>query len=127
MTENNFSYEVIFVDDGSRDNSWKVIKQLFQENNCIKGIKFRRNYGKSAALNIGFQKAQGDVIITMDADLQDSPEEIPELYKMIIDEGYDLVSGWKKVRYDSTFAKNIPSKFWRGVRKGGWFIIKNIF
>jgi glycosyltransferase involved in cell wall biosynthesis len=111
MKENNFSYEVLFIDDGSRDKSWQVIEQLHQENSCFKGIKFRRNYGKSAALNTGFLKAQGDVVITMDADLQDSPEEIPELYKMITEEGYDLVSGWKKVRYDSTFAKNIPSKF----------------
>jgi len=111
MNESNFTYEVLFIDDGSRDKSWQVIEQLHQENNCIKGIKFRRNYGKSAALNTGFQKAEGNVIITMDADLQDSPEEIPEMYRMITEEGYDLVSGWKKVRYDSTFAKNIPSKF----------------
>jgi len=111
MNEHNFSYEVLFVDDGSRDKSWQVIEQLHRENKCMKGIKFRRNYGKSAALNTGFQKAEGDVVITMDADLQDSPEEIPELYRMITEEGYDLVSGWKKVRYDSTFAKNIPSKF----------------
>jgi glycosyltransferase involved in cell wall biosynthesis len=111
MNENNFSYEILFIDDGSRDKSWQIIELLHKENNCVKGIKFRRNYGKSAALNTGFQKAEGDVIITMDADLQDSPEEIPELYKMIMKEGYDLVSGWKKVRYDSTFAKNIPSKF----------------
>jgi len=111
MDEHNFSYEVLFIDDGSRDRSWQVIEQLHQENSCMKGIKFRRNYGKSAALNTGFLKAQGDVVITMDADLQDSPEEIPELYKMITEEGFDLVSGWKKVRYDSTFAKNIPSKF----------------
>jgi len=111
MNENQFSYEVLFIDDGSRDKSWQVIEQLHQENPCVKGIKFRRNYGKSAALNTGFQKAEGDVVITMDADLQDSPEEIPELYKMITEKGYDLVSGWKKVRYDSTFAKNIPSKF----------------
>jgi len=111
MHEHQFSYEVLFIDDGSRDKSWQVIERLHQENSCIKGIKFRRNYGKSAALNTGFLKAEGDVIITMDADLQDSPEEIPELYRMITEEGYDLVSGWKKVRYDSTFAKNIPSKF----------------
>jgi glycosyltransferase involved in cell wall biosynthesis len=111
MTGNNFSYEVLFIDDGSRDKSWQIIEQLHQQNACFKGVKFRRNYGKSAALNTGFQKAQGDVVITMDADLQDSPEEIPELYRMITEEGYDLVSGWKKVRYDSTFAKNIPSKF----------------
>jgi len=111
MTENNFSYEVLFIDDGSRDKSWQTIEMLHQQNDCFKGIKFRRNYGKSAALNTGSHKAAGDVIITMDADLQDSPEEIPVLYKMIIEEDYDLVSGWKKVRYDSTFAKNIPSKF----------------
>jgi len=111
MAENNFSYEVLFIDDGSRDKSWQVIEQLHQQNRCFKGIKFRRNYGKSAALNTGFHKAKGDVIITMDADLQDSPDEIPELYRMIMEGGYDLVSGWKKVRYDSTFAKNIPSKF----------------
>ncbi|MCL1850930.1 MAG: glycosyltransferase family 2 protein [Bacteroidetes bacterium] len=111
MNAHNFSYEVLFIDDGSRDKSWQVIEQLHKENPCFKGVKFRRNYGKSAALNTGFQKAQGEVIITMDADLQDSPDEIPELYKMITEDGYDLVSGWKKVRYDSTFAKNIPSKF----------------
>ena len=111
MTENNFSYEVLFIDDGSRDKSWQIIEQLHQENECFKGVKFRRNYGKSAALNTGFQRAEGDVIITMDADLQDSPEEIPDLYRMITEDGHDLVSGWKKVRYDSTFAKNIPSKF----------------
>ena len=111
MTERRFSYEIIFIDDGSKDNSWSVIEQLKEKNPHIKGIKFRRNYGKSAALNVGFFKASGDVVITMDADLQDSPEEIPELYSMITEEGYDLVSGWKKVRYDSTFAKNIPSKF----------------
>jgi len=111
MIENDFTYEVLFIDDGSRDKSWQVIAQLHQENPCFKGVKFRRNYGKSAALHTGFQKAQGDVVITMDADLQDSPEEIPELYRMITEEGYDLVSGWKRVRYDSTVAKNIPSKF----------------
>ena len=111
MTENNFSYEVLFIDDGSRDKSWQIIEQLHQENECFKGVKFRRNYGKSAALNTGFQRAEGDVIITMDADLKDSPEEIPDLYRMITEDGHDLVSGWKKVRYDSTFAKNIPSKF----------------
>jgi glycosyltransferase involved in cell wall biosynthesis len=111
MNNNNFSYEVLFIDDGSRDKSWQVIEQLHKKNSCFKGIKFRRNYGKSAALNTGFLHAEGDVVITMDADLQDSPEEIPELFGMITEEGYDLVSGWKKVRYDSTFAKNIPSKF----------------
>jgi len=111
MTQHNFSYEVLFIDDGSRDKSWQIIEQLHQQNESIKGIKFRRNYGKSAALNTGFQKAKGEVVITMDADLQDSPEEIPELYKMITEADYDLVSGWKKVRYDATFTKNIPSKF----------------
>ena len=97
MEENNFSYEVWMVDDGSTDESWKVIRRLAAENRCIKGIKFQRNYGKSAALNEGFRKAQGRVIITMDADLQDSPDEIPGLYSMIVNDGYDLVSGWKKV------------------------------
>ena len=111
MVANNFSYEVIMVDDGSKDNSWKVIEELRAKNPCYKGVKFRRNYGKSAALNVGFGHVEGDVVITMDADLQDSPDEIPELYRMIKEEGYDLVSGWKKVRYDSKLAKNIPSKF----------------
>jgi glycosyltransferase involved in cell wall biosynthesis len=96
MVSNNFSYEVILVDDGSTDNSWKVINQLNKKFNKIKGIKFRRNYGKSAALHTGFGQAEGDVVITMDADLQDSPDEIPELYRMILKDGYDLVSGWKK-------------------------------
>lgn len=111
MDENHFSYEVIMVDDGSKDKSWQVIEDLRKKNPCYKGIKFRRNYGKSAALNVGFSHTQGDVVITMDADLQDSPDEVPELYRMIKEEGYDLVSGWKKVRYDSKLAKNIPSKF----------------
>ncbi len=111
MNEHGFSYEVIMVDDGSKDNSWQVIEELRAKNDCYKGIKFRRNYGKSAALNVGFGQAQGDVVITMDADLQDSPDEVPELYRMIKEDGYDLVSGWKKVRYDSKIAKNIPSKF----------------
>lgn len=111
MDEHGFDYEVIMVDDGSKDDSWNVIQQLRSQNNRYKGIKFRRNYGKSAALNVGFAAANGDVVITMDADLQDSPEEIPELYHIIKNEGYDLVSGWKKKRYDSTLAKNIPSKF----------------
>ena len=110
MNEHGFSYEVIMVDDGSKDNSWQVIEGLRAKNDCYKGIKFRRNYGKSAALNVGFGQAQGDVVITMDADLQDSPDEVPELYRMIKEDGYDLVSGWKKVRYDSKIAKNIPSK-----------------
>ena len=111
MQEHGFSYEVIMVDDGSKDNSWAVIESLREKNPCYKGIKFRRNYGKSAALNVGFGAAQGDVVITMDADLQDSPDEVPELRRMICEEGYDLVSGWKKKRYDSKLAKNIPSKF----------------
>ena len=110
MLENNYSYEIIFVDDGSTDNSWKVIEQLRGKNPNIKGIKFQRNYGKSAGLNEGFRAATGDVIITMDADLQDSPDEIPGLRKMIIEDGYDLVSGWKKKRYDNKLTKNLPSK-----------------
>lgn len=109
MNENNFSYEVIFIDDGSKDNSWQIIENLISKNKQIKGIKFQRNYGKSAALNTGFEACKGNVIITMDADLQDSPDEIPQLYKMIIDEGYDLVSGWKKKRYDP-LSKTIPTK-----------------
>lgn len=121
MAANGFSYEVIMVDDGSKDDSWKVIEQLRAKNPCYKGVKFRRNYGKSAALNVGFGHTQGDVVITMDADLQDSPDEIPELYRMIKEDGYDLVSGWKKVRYDSKLAKNIPSKFfnWTTRRMSG--------
>ncbi|MCF0212521.1 MAG: glycosyltransferase [Bacteroidales bacterium] len=111
MAEHHFSYEVIMVDDGSKDGSWQVIEDLRAKNNAYKGVKFRRNYGKSAALNVGFQHAEGDVVVTMDADLQDSPDELPELYKMIKEDGYDLVSGWKKKRYDSKLAKNIPSKF----------------
>lgn len=100
MTEHNFTYEIIFVNDGSTDGSWNVIEELSKKNPCVKGIKFRRNYGKSPALYCGFKAAQGNVVITMDADLQDSPDEIPELYRMITEEGYDLVSGWKKKRYD---------------------------
>jgi glycosyltransferase involved in cell wall biosynthesis len=111
MNENGFSYEIIFVDDGSTDGSWSIIEQMGAENPSVKGIRFQRNYGKSAALNVGFEATKGDVVITMDADLQDSPDEIPELYQMITSKHYDLVSGWKKVRYDSKFAKNIPSKF----------------
>jgi glycosyltransferase involved in cell wall biosynthesis len=110
VTENNLSYEVIFIDDGSTDNSWEVIEELSKKNEHIKGIKFQRNYGKSAALNEGFKAAKGDVVITMDADLQDSPDEIPELRRMVIEDGYDIVSGWKKKRYDNTFTKNLPSK-----------------
>ena len=111
MDEHGFSYEIVFVDDGSTDNSWAIIQQLSEANPNVKALRFRRNYGKSPALNEGFKVVQGDVVITMDADLQDSPDEIPELYKMITEEGYDLVSGWKKVRYDSKLMKNIPSKF----------------
>ncbi|HEX2630136.1 MAG TPA: glycosyltransferase family 2 protein [Chitinophagaceae bacterium] len=117
MQQNNFSYEVIFVDDGSTDNSWEVIGQLRTKNPHIKGIRFQRNYGKSAALNEAFRAAQGDVVITMDADMQDSPDEIPELRRMIIEDGYDIVSGWKKKRYDSTLMKNIPSKFFNAVTR----------
>ena len=121
MREHGFSYEVIIVDDGSRDGTWQAAEKLHAANPCYRGIKFRRNYGKSAALNTGFSAAQGDVVITMDADLQDSPDEVPELYRMIKEEGYDLVSGWKKKRYDSKLAKNIPSKFfnWTTRRMSG--------
>lgn len=110
MDEHNFTYEVIFIDDGSTDNSWKVIEKIKIQNPNIKGIRFRHNYGKSAALYCGFETAQGEVVITMDADLQDSPDEIPELYRMITEEGYDLVSGWKKCRHDP-IGKRWPSKF----------------
>ncbi len=108
--EQTLSYEIIMVDDGSTDRSWKVIEELHSKNPNIKGIKFRRNYGKSAALNTAFAACQGNVVITMDADLQDSPDEIPELYRMIVNEGYDVVSGWKQKRYDNVLLKNIPSK-----------------
>lgn len=117
MQENNYTYEIIMVDDGSKDNSWQEIEMLSVKNNNIKGIKFRRNYGKSAALNVGFEHAEGDVVITMDADLQDSPDEIPGLYKMIKQEGFDLVSGWKKKRYDSKLMKNLPSKFFNATTR----------
>lgn len=117
MNENHYSYEIIFIDDGSSDNSWRVIEELRAKNSNIKGIKFQRNYGKSAGLNEGFHAAQGDVVITMDADLQDSPDEIPELRKMIINDGYDLVSGWKKKRYDNALTKNIPSRFFNWVTR----------
>ena len=112
MEEHHFSYEIIMVDDGSKDNSWQVVEELSKKNSCVRGIKFRRNYGKSAALNVGFQAAEGDVVITMDADLQDSPDEVPELYRMITGDGYDMVSGWKKKRYDPVLTKNLPSKFY---------------
>ncbi len=110
MQSKGFLYELIFIDDGSTDNSWMLIEKLSQENEEVKGIRFQKNYGKSQALHAGFAMAKGDVIITMDADLQDNPEEIPELYKMIAEEGFDLVSGWKKKRYDSVLSKNMPSK-----------------
>ncbi|PKP24119.1 MAG: glycosyltransferase [Bacteroidetes bacterium HGW-Bacteroidetes-2] len=110
MQSNNFSYEILFIDDGSTDGSWNTIKKLTQKYSNVKGIKFQRNYGKSQALHAGFKLAQGDVIITMDADLQDNPEEIPELYYLIKEENYDLISGWKKKRFDSVVGKNLPSK-----------------
>ncbi|MCB0579545.1 MAG: glycosyltransferase [Phaeodactylibacter sp.] len=112
MEEEGFSYEIIMVDDGSKDGSWRVIEQLAEQNPNLQGIKFQRNYGKSAALNTGFQAARGRVVATMDADLQDSPEELPGLYRMIAEQGYDMVSGWKKKRKDPLFSKNIPSKFY---------------
>lgn len=115
---NGYSYEIILVDDGSRDDSWEVIKTLRSNNEHIKGIRFQRNYGKSAALNEGFAAASGNVVITMDADLQDSPDEIPGLYDMIMTEGFDLVSGWKKKRYDNVLTKNLPSKFFNAVTRG---------
>lgn len=124
MSANNFTYEIILVDDGSKDKSWSVIENLAGKNQNIKGIKFRRNYGKSAALQKGFETAQGSVVITMDADLQDSPDEIPSLYKMIVDEGFDLVSGWKKKRHDPVM-KTIPSKFFNTVT-GSVSGIKNL-
>jgi glycosyltransferase involved in cell wall biosynthesis len=117
MRENKYSYEIILIDDGSTDNSWSVIEGLRTRNPAVKGIKFQRNYGKSAALYEGFKAAQGDVIITMDADLQDSPDEIPELRRMILEGGFDLVSGWKKKRYDNTLTKNIPSKLFNAVTR----------
>jgi glycosyltransferase involved in cell wall biosynthesis len=117
VNENKLSYEIIFVDDGSTDRSWEVIRQLRQGNPHIKGIKFQRNYGKSAALNEGFRAAAGDVIITMDADLQDSPDEIPDLRRMIMEDGFDLVSGWKKKRYDNKLTKNLPSKLFNAAAR----------
>lgn len=110
MQSNGFSYEIIFIDDGSTDNSWATIQQLAEKDNHVKGIRFLKNFGKSQALHAGFDKAQGNVVITMDADLQDNPEEIPELYHMIVNDKYDMVSGWKKKRYDSVITKNLPSK-----------------
>lgn len=118
MTENNYQWEVIFVDDGSTDKSWSVVKELqAQDEVHVHGIKFRHNYGKSPALHCGFQVAKGDVVITMDADLQDSPDEIPALYNMIVNENYDLVSGWKKKRYDAKLTKNLPSKLYNATAR----------
>lgn len=117
VDQHQLSYEIIFVDDGSTDESWIKIESLHQANNNIKGIKFQRNYGKSAALNEGFRAAKGNVVITMDADMQDSPDEIPELYKMITEENFDIVSGWKKKRFDNTFTKNFPSKIFNAAAR----------
>ena len=121
VEKEKLSYEIVFVDDGSTDNSWKIIRDLAEKNPNVHALRFRKNYGKSPALNEGFKVVKGDVVITMDADLQDSPDEIPELYRMIKEEGYDLVSGWKKVRYDSKVMKIIPSKFfnWTTRRMSG--------
>lgn len=123
MKENNFSYEVLLMDDGSKDKSWEVIEKLSSENSNLKGVKFRRNYGKSAALNVAFAKAEGDVVITMDADLQDSPDEIPELYSMIMKDGFDLVSGWKQKRYDP-ITKTLPTKLfnWAARKASGIYL-----
>lgn len=123
MNENKFSYEVVFVDDGSKDGSWKVVEQLHKEDSSVKGIKFQRNYGKSAALQKGFEAAEGNVVITMDADLQDSPDEIPELYRMIMEDDFDVVSGWKKKRYDP-ITKTIPTKLynWAARRLTGIYL-----
>ena len=117
VNEHNLTYEIILIDDGSTDDSWQVVEKLSTQDINIKGIRFRRNYGKSAALNEGFKAAQGDVVITMDADMQDSPDEIPGLRNMILNEGYDLVSGWKKKRYDNKLTKNIPSKIYNAAAR----------
>lgn len=117
MESNRFSYELIMVDDGSKDKSWEIILDLAKKNSCIRGISFRRNYGKSAALYCGFKEAEGRVVITMDADLQDSPEEIPEMYRMITEDGYDIVSGWKKHRKDNAITKNLPSKLYNATAR----------
>ena len=117
MKENKFSYEVLYVNDGSTDASWQVIRELAASDKAVHGICFRRNYGKSAALYCGFKAAQGDVVITMDADLQDSPDEIPELYRMITEDCYDLVSGWKQKRYDNALTKNLPSKLFNATAR----------
>ncbi len=117
MQSNQFLYELIFIDDGSIDASWNIIQQLSEKNKSVKGIKFQKNYGKSQALNAGFKEAQGKVVITMDADLQDSPDEIPELYELIAKDGYDLISGWKKKRFDSKLRKNLPSKLFNAAAR----------
>lgn len=124
MHQNNYTYEVVFIDDGSTDDSWAIISQLSAKDTHVKGIRFQKNFGKSQALHAGFAQVQGDVVITMDADLQDSPDEIPELYQMITTQGYDLVSGWKKKRYDSVIAKNIPSKLfnWAARKTSGVYL-----
>lgn len=117
MQKEGYVYEIIMVDDGSKDASWKIVKELSEKNPCIRGIRFRRNYGKSAALYHGFKAAEGRVVVTMDADLQDSPEEIPEMYRMVVEEGYDIVSGWKKQRFDNKLTKNIPSKLYNATAR----------
>jgi len=117
MRSNHFLYEIIFIDDGSTDTSWQVIEALSKENSSVKGIKFQKNYGKSQALNAAFKIVKGDIVITMDADLQDSPDEIPELYALIANDGFDLISGWKKKRYDSKIRKNIPSKLFNAAAR----------
>lgn len=117
MQSNRYSYEILFIDDGSTDTSWEVIEQLSKKNTSVKGIRFQKNYGKSQALNAGFKEVEGDVVITMDADLQDSPDEIPELYNLIAKDGFDLISGWKKKRFDSKIRKNIPSKLFNAAAR----------
>lgn len=124
MTTHNYFYEIVFIDDGSTDESWQIIEKLSREDSNVKGIRFLRNYGKSQALHAGFAKAQGDVIITMDADLQDSPDEIPDLYNMVMNQNFDLVSGWKKKRYDNAVTKNLPSKLfnWAARKTSGVYL-----
>lgn len=117
MTREGYNYEILMVDDGSTDGSWALVKKLSEKNSAIRGISFRRNYGKSAALYHGFAAAEGRVVVTMDADLQDSPEEIPEMYRMVVEEGWDIVSGWKKKRFDNKFTKNIPSKLYNATAR----------
>ena len=117
MQKEGYTYEIIMVDDGSKDGSWRIVKELSEKNKRIRGISFRRNYGKSAALYHGFKAAEGRVVVTMDADLQDSPEEIPEMYRMVVEDGYDIVSGWKKQRFDNKLTKNIPSKLYNATAR----------